>query len=68
MVAVDFQSLTEKAKRISEKRAMLQAQEAALSKQVEELQTSLVQEYGDNYMSLFDEAVERIQQWDQAHA
>ena len=67
-LAVDFQALSEKAKKISEKRSMLMAQEAALSKQVEELQSSLVQEYGENYMSLFDEAVARIQEWDAAHA
>ena len=65
---INFQALTEKAKKISEKRSMLQAQEAALSKQVQDLQASLVQEYGENYMSLFDEAVQRIEQWDSAHA
>ena len=65
---IDFNVLTEKAKKISEKRSMLQAQEAALSKQVDELQASLVQEYGENYMAQFNEAVQRIQQWDAAHA
>ena len=65
---IDFQTLTEKAKKISEKRSMLQAQEAALSKQVQDLQASLVQEYGENYMVQFNEAVQRIQQWDSAHA
>ena len=64
---VDFQALTEKAKKISEKRSMLQAQEATLSKQVEDLTASLVQEYGNNYMESFNDAVERIQQWDAAH-
>ena len=65
---LDFQALTEKAKRIAEKRSMLQAQEAALSKQITDLQASLVQEYGANYMDLFKESVSKISQWDQAHA
>jgi len=65
---LDFQVLTEKAKKISEQRSMLQAQETTLSKQIEELQASLVQEYGKDYMSLFDDAVSRIEQWDMAHA
>jgi len=64
----DFQSLTEKAKKIAEQRSLLQAQESTLSKQIEELQSSLVQEYGKDYMSLFDDAVSRIEQWDSAHA
>jgi len=65
---IDFQVLTAKAKEISDRRAMLQAQEATLSKQMEDLHTSLVQEYGENYMDSFNEAVARIQQWDQAHS
>jgi len=65
---LDFQALTEKAKKIAEQRSMLQAQESTLSKQIEDLQSSLVQEYGENYLSLFDEAVSRIEQWDSAHA
>jgi len=65
---LDFQVLTEKAKKIAEQRSMLQAQETTLSKQIEELQASLVQEYGKDYMSLFDDAVSRIEQWDMAHA
>jgi len=65
---LDFQVLTEKAKKIAEKRSMLQAQETTLSKQIKDLQDSLVQEYGENYMSLFDDAVSRIEQWDVAHA
>jgi len=65
---VDFQTLTEKAKKISERRSMLQAQESTLSKQIAELQGSLVQEYGENYMMAFQEAVTRIQQWDSVHA
>ena len=66
-VDVDFQALAEKAKKISEKMSMLQAQEATLSKQVDELQASLVQEYGENYMQSFNDAVVRIQEWDAAH-
>ena len=66
--SVDFQVLTEKAKKISERRSMLQAQEATLSKQISDLENSLVQEYGDNYMESFNEAVQKIQQWDAVHA
>jgi len=65
---LDFQALTEKARKIAEKRSLLQAQETTLTKQINELQASLVQEYGENYMSLFDDAVSRIKQWDVAHA
>ena len=68
VVTIDFQYLTEKAKKISDRRSLLQAQEAALSKQVADLQSSLIQEYGENYLEQFNEAVSRIQQWDQAHA
>jgi len=65
---VDFQVLMKKAKEIEEQRSLLQAKEETLSKQIEDLHSSLVQEYGENYMSLFDEAVDRITQWDLAHA
>ena len=65
---VDFQALADKAKKISERRSMLQAQEAALTKQVSDLEASLVQEYGPNYLSVFNDTVAKLQQWDAAHA
>jgi len=65
---VDFASLSEKAKRIAERRSMLQAQEAAISGQLNDIQASLVRDYGQNYLGAFNEAVARIQQWDQAHS
>jgi hypothetical protein len=65
---IDYQVLADKAKKIEEQRSLLKAKEDTLSKQVEELHSSLVQEYGENYMALFDEAAARIQQWDLAHA
>ena len=64
---IDYQVLVEKAKKIEEQRSLLKAKEDTLSKQVEELHSSLVQEYGENYQSLFDDAVNRINQWDLAH-
>ena len=64
----DYRVLVEKAKKIEEQRSLLRAKEDTLSKQIDELQSSLVQEYGENYMSLFDDAVARIKQWDLAHA
>jgi len=68
MVGLDFQALADKAKKITDRRAALQAQESALKTQVEDLQSQLVSDYGENYMDAFKEAVGRIQQWDQAHA
>jgi len=65
---LDFQVLTEKAKEIAEKRSMLQAQKTTLAKQIDELHSSLVKEYGNDYMTLFNDAVSRIEQWDVAHA
>ena len=65
---LDFQVLVDNAKRIEEQRSLLKAKEDTLSKQIEELHSSLVQEYGEGYMTLFDEAVARINQWDIAHA
>ena len=64
----DFNVLVDKAKKIEEQRSLLKAKEDTLTKQVEELHSSLVQEYGEGYMALFDEAVGRINQWDLAHA
>ena len=61
---VDFVSLTEKAKQLSERRTFLQAQEAALSKQIDAIQASLVKDYGEDYMSVFNTAVENIKVWD----
>ena len=65
---VDFVSLTEKAKKIAERRSMLQAQEAAVSKQIADIKASLIKEYGEDYMELFNTSVGLIQQWDQEHA
>ena len=65
---LDFKALTEKAKKIEERRSLLQAQEVTLSKQIKDLQDSLVQEYGANYMDTYQESIGRIQAWDLAHA
>ena len=65
---LDFKALAEKAKKIEERRSILQAQEVTLSKQIKDLQDSLVQEYGANYIETFNESIIRIQEWDLAHA
>ena len=67
-VVVAFASLMEKAKKIAERRSMLQAQEATISKQLEDVKASLIKEYGEDYMAQFNEAVVRIQEWDKANA
>ena len=66
--AMDFAALTEKAKKIAERRSFLQAQESAIMKQLQDIQSSLVAEYGENYLGLFNDSVALIQQYDQAHA
>ena len=67
-IGYDFQTLMEKAKKIEERRSMLQAQEITLSKQVKDLEDSLIQEYGADYMVAFNDSVSKINQWDMAHA
>jgi uncharacterized protein (DUF3084 family) len=65
---VDYSELVEKAKKLSERRNFLKAQEQSLLKQIEETKASLVTEFGENYEELFNEAVKKIQEWDEAHA
>jgi hypothetical protein len=64
----DFSVLVEKAKKLSERRNFLQAQEQSLLKQIEETKASLVKEFGENYQVLFNEAVEKIAAWESAHS
>ena len=65
---IDFVSLTEKAKKISERRSMLAAQEATLRKQIDDIEASLVKDYGADYMAQFNDAVAKINQWEAANA
>jgi hypothetical protein len=60
--------LVEKAKKLSERRNFLQAQEQSLLKQIEEIKASLIKEFGENYQELFGEAVEKIRAWESSHA
>jgi uncharacterized pyridoxal phosphate-containing UPF0001 family protein len=64
----DFSALVEKAKKLAERRSLLQAQEQSLLKQIEETKAALVREFGENYQELFSEAVEKIRKWDADHA
>ena len=66
--AVDFAASAEKAKKIAERRSVLQAQEVAISKQLEDTKAFLVKEFGEGYMALFAESIEMIQKWDQEHS
>ena len=65
---VDFKALEAKAKAIAERRSFLQAQESSLAKQIEDIEGSLVSEYGSGYMSVFNDAVAKIGAWETAHA
>jgi hypothetical protein len=64
---MDFQALAEAAKKISDRRVWLQAQEQSLSKQVSDLEGALVKEYGENYMDVFNDAVVKISKWESDH-
>lgn len=64
----DFREMTEKAKQIAERRSVLNAQEEALSKQIDDVQVSLVKEYGEDYLEQYQNAVARIRKWDEFHA
>ena len=64
---IDFVSLTEKAKKISDRRSMLKAQEAATLKQLSDIEASLVAEYGEGDLDTFYKMVELIKQWDETH-
>ena len=65
---VDFKALEAKAKAIADRRAFLQAQESSLAKQIADVEGSLVSEYGEDYMSVFNDAVAKIGAWEMAHA
>lgn len=65
---LDLQGLTDKAKQISERRSMLKAQVDAISKQISDIKSSLVHDFGEDYMERFNEAVDLIYKWDQEHA
>jgi uncharacterized protein (DUF3084 family) len=62
-----YEDLLAKAKKLSERRSFLKAQEQSLMKQVEELKASLVKEFGENYQELYSEAVQKIRGWDESH-
>jgi hypothetical protein len=64
----DFGALVEKAKKLAERRSFLQAQEQSLLKQIDETKAALVKEFGENYMELYEEAVEKIDAWENSHA
>jgi len=65
---VDYVALEKKAREISERRSFLQAQEDNLSKQIEDIQSSLVQEFGADYLTVFNDAVAQITAWETANA
>jgi hypothetical protein len=64
---IDYNALVEKAKKFSERRSFLQAQEQSLLQQIEDTKASLVKEFGENYEELFDEAVKKIDEWELSH-
>jgi hypothetical protein len=68
IVETDFSALVEKAKKLTERRNFLQAQEQSLLKQIAETKDSLVKEFGENYEDLFNESVKKIVDWEASHA
>jgi hypothetical protein len=63
----DYDVLVEKAKKLSERRSFLMAQQQSISKQIEETKASLVKEFGENYEELFNDSVNKIREWEASH-